>query len=84
MRWDCRSCELSDNQTQKENYQKPLSCFGVRNASDFVQRLLPQGKWTRCSECSIERKGQLGGQLGGTVEAVRRVARHGPLAGRHQ
>ena len=68
MRWDCRSCELSDDLMQRQNFQKHLSCFGVRNASDFVQRLLPQGKWTRCSECSRERKGHLGaehGHLGG-------------------
>ena len=67
MRWDCRSCELSDNPIQRQNSQKPLSCFGVRNASDFVKYLLPQGKWTRCKECSHERKGQRGkdgGHLG--------------------
>ena len=61
MRWDCRSCELSDDPIQSQNFTKPLSCFGVRNASDFVQRLLPQGKWTRCIQCSHERKGQSGG-----------------------
>ena len=68
MRWDCRSCELSDDPIKNQNFTKPLGCFGVRNASDFVQRLLPQGKWTRCKECSDERKGHLGkdsGHLGG-------------------
>ena len=95
MRWDCRSCELSPDPIKNQNFTKPLGCFGVRNASDFVQRLLPQGKWTRCKECSDERKGLIGkdsghlgkdsGHLGGNSGNIPKEERaaHGHLGGAH-
>ena len=51
MRWPCKSCMLSDDPSMNNNFTKPFSEFGVRRASDFTTKLLPQGAWARCISC---------------------------------
>ena len=73
MRWPCRSCMVSDDPGRHQNFMMPLQDFGVRNASDFITRLLPQGSWTRCSSCQRAlraRFGHLGGELGGNTNNI--------------
>ena len=70
MMWSCRSCELSDDPRRSQNFKKPLHCFNVRSPADFVNKLLPQGQWTRCTSCQHEKKGEfgkLGGSIGGST-----------------
>ena len=73
MRWPCNSCRLSADPNNNQNFMKPLQDFGVRSASDFISRLLPQGSWTRCSSCQQALRGRLGilgkegGKLGGNT-----------------
>ena len=69
MRWPCRACQVAG----REDFMKPMADFGVRRPADFINRLLEQGHWTRCAQCSRVRKGQLGecgGQLGGMNDTV--------------
>ena len=46
MRWPCKSCALVGREPFKS-----MSEFGVHSPEDFAQHLLPQGVWTRCSQC---------------------------------
>ena len=51
---------------------KPVQEFGVRQKSEFLAHLLPQGAWARCSACAMRRRalcGQQGGQLGAQLGA---------------
>ena len=64
MRWPCMSCYLSSDPSRNENFMKPFEDFGVRRATDFVTRLLPQGAWARCQSCQDVRRGALGKELG--------------------
>ena len=65
MRWACMSCKLSDDPSRNQNFMKPYQDFGVRWASDFITRLLPQGAWARCISCQDDCRGSLGKELGG-------------------
>jgi len=57
-KWPCMSCELAG----REDSMKPIGDgFGVRNASDFREKLLPQGAWARCTRCSRASSGAAGG-----------------------
>ena len=47
MHWQCQACFLEG----RADYMKPMLDFNVRCAADFVNKLLPQGAWTRCSRC---------------------------------
>ena len=64
MRWPCKSCMLSDDPSRNQHFMKPFQDFGVRRPSDFVERLLPQGAWTRCMSCQDEIRGELGKEAG--------------------
>ena len=75
MRWPCRSCELSDDPRRSQNFKKPLHCFNVRSPSDFVNKLLPQGQWTRCTICQDKKKGELGKKTGGDTHNISKEER---------
>ena len=47
MHWQCQACFLEG----RDDYMKPMGDFNVRCPADFVNKLLPQGAWTRCSRC---------------------------------
>ena len=55
---------------------KPIADFNVLKEWDFLNRLLPQGAWTRCTRCQRQQRGlagaevkaELGSELGGTNE----------------
>ena len=64
MRWECMSCKLSSDPSRNQNFVKPYQDFGVRWASDFITKLLPQGAWARCMSCQDDRRGSLGKELG--------------------
>ena len=68
MVWHCQSCYLQG----REDYMKPMEAFGVRWPTDFVERLLPQGAWTRCTQCCHALRGQVG--LAGAEEITRQIA----------
>ena len=74
MRWPCKSCMLSDDPSRNQNFEKPLQDFGVRCASDFVTKLLPQGAWARCLSCQGDRRAELGGNTNNTFNEERSVA----------
>ena len=78
MVWQCKSCLLSGN----PDSMKPQKDFGVRNESDFVTRLLPQGSWARCTSCSHKLQHQFG-KDGGDNNNVSRARRRkfGELGG---
>ena len=56
MVWQCKGCLLFGN----PDFMKPQKDFGVRNESDFVTWLLPQGSWARCTSCSHKLQHQFG------------------------
>ena len=60
MHWPCRACRAAG----REDFMQPMHDFGVRSPADFLNRLLPQGAWARCVQCSRARKGALGAALG--------------------
>ena len=64
MRWPCKSCMLSDDPDKREHYMKTLPDFNVRCPADFVNLLLPQGSWTRCSACKRATHGQAQAERG--------------------
>mgnify|MGYP003333708742 CR=1 FL=1 len=75
MTWPCKSCMLSDDPNRNQNFRKPLQDFGVRWASDFITKLLPQGAWARCISCQDDRRGALGAELGGEKNNLSKEAR---------
>ena len=78
MVWQCKGCLLSGS----PDVMKPQKDFGVRNESDFVTWLLPQGSWTRCTSCSHKFRRQFG-EDGGDNNNVSRARRRkfGELGG---
>ena len=75
MRWPCMSCYLSSDPSRHDNFMKPFEDFGVRWASDFVTKLLPQGAWARCLSCQDERRGALGKERGGETNNASQAKR---------
>jgi hypothetical protein len=63
VKWPCMACQLAGD----EDYVKKIEDFGVRNASDFRDWLLPQGAWARCTRCSRQSKGASVAAAGGAA-----------------
>ena len=47
MHWECRACKIAG----RADFVKPMADFNVAKEWDFLNRLLPQGAWARCTRC---------------------------------
>ena len=77
MHWECRACKIAG----RADFVKPMADFSVRNEWEFLNHLLPQGAWTRCTRCQRQQRGlagvagaEAGAELGGMNERARSSA----------